>query len=89
MQIPAQVQVPHSLSTLSTQPTPLCRGLSSAPVVLVFFCRSQDVCDQASANGFVSVSQSEPLAFFQNHRLAKRQCQGSVVPWHYHFLKDV
>lgn len=86
---PPMYRSPHSLSTVSAQSTPFCRGPSLAPVVLVFFCGSQDVCDQASADGFVPVSQSEPLAFFQNHRLAKRQCQGGVVPWHYHFLKKV
>ena len=70
------------------QPCPLCRIHFSAPVVNVLICNGQDVCDQAGADGFVSVSQSEPLAFLQDHRLTERERQGGVLPGHHHFLKE-
>lgn len=67
---------------------PALQSFHSAPVAGVFICNRQGVRDQAGADGFVSVSQSEPLAFLQNHRLAERERQGGVLPGHHHFLKE-
>lgn len=79
--IPLPSTIPH-LRPFLVQSSPL------APVDLVFICSSQNFCDQAGADGSVSVSQSEPLAFFQNHRLAKRKRQAGVLPRHYHILRN-
>lgn len=54
---------------------------------LIFVCHCQDVCHQASADGFVAVSESEPLTFLQDHWLSEREGQGGVLPRHHHFLE--
>lgn len=78
----------HTPSTHSIrEPSPLQRP-SSAPVTLVFICSCHNLCDQPGADGPVSVSKSEPLAFLQNHRLAESECQWGVLTWHHHFLKE-
>lgn len=69
-------------------PRSICRSFPSAPVEAIVVCHAQDLCDQAGADGLVSVSQREPLAFLQNHWLPERQRQGGVVTGHHHFLKS-
>lgn len=80
--------LPDTPSTHSIpEPSPL-QGPSSAPVALVFICSGHNLCDQPGADGPVSISQSEPLAFLQNHRLAESERQWGVLTWHHHFLKE-
>lgn len=80
---------PPSSPTISPPPfPPILSSLSSAPVVLVFLCGGQYVSNQAGANSFVAISESEPLTFLQNHRLAQREGQRCVFTWHHHVLLE-
>lgn len=80
-------QLDTSFPTIS--PPPISPPpLSSAPVVLVFLCGGQYVSNQAGANSFVAISESEPLTFLQNHRLAQREGQRCVFTWHHHVLLE-
>lgn len=81
---PPFLQHPHT----STFNSSLCRVSHLAPTGIVFFTRTQDVCDQAGANGFISISESEPLSFLYNHWLTQCQNKGRVLSWHHHVLKE-
>lgn len=81
----------HAFSLPSDTPHPIpspLQRLLSAPVAFVVFFHGHGLCDETGADGSVSVSQSEPLACLQNHRLAESEHQWGVLTWHHQFLKN-
>lgn len=76
----------YFLTPFSAISPPPFFDLPSTPVVKIFLCGSQYICDQAGANSFVSISESEALTFLQDHGLTEREGQRCVFSGHYHFL---